>query len=166
MLPHRYWRVYVTKSTSGGTMQICAYDVEFRGTISGADQCNGGTASASHNTSTAYRLFNDNSSDYWINGGPSADTWFQYDFGAGNAVTVAEWKFLPRGQYESPEDFVLQWSDNGTDFITTASWSNVTDWMGGVMKLFVVPDTPPPPTPPPTAEPWRFRCSGGRLLTP
>ena len=166
MLPHRYWRVYVTQSTSGGTMQICASEVEMRGTVGGADQCNGGIASASHNNDRAYRLFDNNTSEGWINGGPSEDTWFQYDFGAGNAVIVAEWKFLPRGQYESPKECALQWSDNGTDFTTAAVWSGMTssDWIGGVEKLFVVPDPPPPPTPPPTAAPWQFRCSGGRVL--
>ena len=164
MLPHRYWRVYMTKSTFGATMQVCLYEVEMRGTIGGPDQCNGGVASASHNNDRAYRLFDNNTSEYWINGGPSADSWFQYDFGSGNAVIVAEIKMLSRGWEESPEDFVLQWSDDGTRFTTVAAWSGIDDWIGGVEKLFVVPDPPPPPTPPPTTAPWQFRCSGGRVL--
>ena len=164
MLPHRHWRVYITKSTSGGTLQVTAYEVEMRGTLGGADQCNGGTASASHHNDRAYRLFDNNTSEYWTNGGPSEDTWFQYDFGVGRTVVVAEIKFLPRGGYESPKDFILQGSDNGTHFTTVASWSGIGDWVGGVEKLLVVPDPPPPSTPPPTADPWRFRCSGGRLV--
>ncbi|MBF0402090.1 MAG: discoidin domain-containing protein [Magnetococcales bacterium] len=164
MLPHRYWRIYITRSTFGATMQVCLYEVEFRGTPGGPDQCDGGVASASHRTDRAYRLFDNNPSEYWINGGPSEDSWFQYDFGAGHAVIVAEIKMVSRGWEESPEDFVLQWSDDGTHFTTAASWSGINDWIGGLEKLFVVSDPPPPPTPPPTTPPWQFRCSGGRVL--
>ncbi|MBF0116848.1 MAG: discoidin domain-containing protein [Magnetococcales bacterium] len=164
MLPHRYWRIYMTRSTFGATMQVCLYEVEFRGTPGGPDQCDGGVASASHRNDRAYHLFDNNPSESWINGGPSEDSWFQYDFGAGHAVIVAEIKMVSRGWEESPEDFVLQWSDDGTHFTTVASWSGINDWHGGVEKLFVVPDPAPPPTPPPTAAPWQFRCSGGKVL--
>ncbi len=139
MAPHRYWRVYITESNSGSDNFIRGYEAEFRGSVGGADQCSGGTASASHNNSTAYKLFNNNgASDYWLSGGPSAPCWFQYDFGAGNAVDVAEWGFTPGNSSQTPKAFSLQWSDDGSSFTTLSSWSNVTDWIGGAQKLFAI----------------------------
>ena len=140
MALHRYWRVYITESNSGPDNFIRLYEVELRGSVGGADQCNGGTASASHNTSTAYKLFNNNEAgDYWINGGPSAPCWFQYDFGYGNAVSVAELRILNgSSNTQSPKAFSLQWSDDGSNFITTSSWLNITGWIGGVEKLFAI----------------------------
>lgn len=149
MATHRYWRVYITESTSSsGDNFIRLYEVEFRGSVGGADQCNGGTASASHNSSTAYKLFNNNEAgDYWLNGGPSEPCWFQYDLGAGNAVDVAELRIL-NGQYQAqaPKSFSLQWSDDGIAFTPIFSWSNITDWTGGVEKLFVITPQPAEPT--------------------
>jgi hypothetical protein len=140
---HRYWRIYITESTAPDNI-IRGYEAEFRGSVGGPDQCTGGTASASHNSSTAYKLFNDNgASDYWIsNTSPSMPCWFQYDFGSGNAVAVAEWGFMPGNSgsdiTQSPKAFSLQWSDDGTSFTTLKSWSDVTSWTAGVQKLFAI----------------------------
>lgn len=139
---HRYWRVYITASTAGASMLVSAYEVEMRATVGGADQCSGGTASASHEDANAYKLF-DNATTYWVNGSPSEDTWFQYDFGSGNDAAVAELSITPRYDSQAPEDFSLQYSDNGTDFTDANAWTGVTDWIGGVEKLFEIPALPP-----------------------
>ncbi|MEO5362459.1 MAG: discoidin domain-containing protein [Magnetococcus sp. DMHC-8] len=138
---HRYWRLWITASTSGSDLLVSLYEVEMRATPGGVDQCNGGSPAASHNTATAYRLFDDDPGSYWTNGGPAAVTWVQYDFGA--AVAVTELRLLPRSTWMSPQQFALQYADNGTDWTDQASWNGVTDWVGGVEKLFVPP--PPPP---------------------
>ena len=139
----RYWRIYITESSAPDNL-IRGYEAELRGSVGGTDQCTGGTASASHNNSTVYKLFNDNgASDYWIsNTNPSMPCWFQYDFGSGNAVSVAEFGFMPGNSgdnaTQSPKAFSLQWSDDGSNFTTLSSWSDVTDWIAGVQKLFPI----------------------------
>lgn len=141
MALHRYWRIYMTASTSGSDMVLAFYEIEMRGSVGGADQCNGGTPSASHYTENAYKLFNNNPSDYWINYGPSADTWIVYDFGVGVAVNVAELRLLARNTYQSPTAFSLEYSEDGSLWNSAASWSGVTGWISGVEKLFVPPPT-------------------------
>ena len=148
MALHRYWRINVTETTSGADHLLSCYEFEMRATVGGTDQCTGGTASASVNSSTAYKLFDNTTATYWVNGGPSVDFWFQYDFGAGNEVTVLELQFMPRYVGQSLKDFQLQYSDNGTDFFTLNSWTEVSGWIGGVEKLFQVP------VPPPIVQQW------------
>ena len=151
MANHRYWRINVTASTSGSSDNLTSfYELELRATVGGADQCNGGTASASHNTSTAYRLFNNNDgADYWTNGGPGVATWVQYDFGAGVTVGVGQIRMLPRNSLMCPKDFTLQWSDDGTNFTVAATWTGIsTGWTGGVERFFV------PPAPPSIVNQW------------
>ncbi|MBF0460589.1 MAG: DUF2460 domain-containing protein [Magnetococcales bacterium] len=147
MANHRYWRVNFTASTSGSTIQVRFYEIEFRGTIGGVDQCNGGTASASHNTSTANLAFNNSAGDQWNNGGPSVPSWIQYDFGAGVTVDVAEIMFQPYNASQCPTAFDIQYSDDGTSFTTKASWSLITSgWQSGTQRTFAVPPegyTPP-----------------------
>ena len=139
---YRYWRIYITDSSSASNL-VSLYEAEMRATVGGADQCTGGTATASHADGDAYKLFDDNSGTYWINGSPGEDTWFQYDFGSGNAVEVAEIAMVPRyGSSQTPTDFSLQYSDNGTDYTTAATWTGVTDWQGGVIKELEVPGPP------------------------
>lgn len=142
MALHRYWRIHITESTSGSNVLISLYEVELRATPGGPDQCNGGSVFASHADANAYKLFDDNNSSYWVNGAPSAPTWFQYDFGVGNSVDVAEVRLLPRYSSQSPKAFSLQYSDDALDWFVATSWADVTDWVGGVEKLFVPPSPP------------------------
>ncbi|MBF0358954.1 MAG: discoidin domain-containing protein [Magnetococcales bacterium] len=138
MATHRYWRITVTQSTSGATNTVSLYEVEMRGVVDGADQCNGGTASASHNDSTSYKLFENNTSEYWSNGAPSTTCWFQYDFASGD-VEIKQLLFIPRYSSQSPKDFTISSSDNGIDWSEEAAWSGMTDWTGGVGKTIDIP---------------------------
>ncbi|MBF0193478.1 MAG: discoidin domain-containing protein [Magnetococcales bacterium] len=138
MATHRYWRITITQSTSGASNIISLYEVELRSVVGGADLCNGGSSSASHNNSTAYKLFDNNSSLYWSNGGPSETCWFQYDFSGGD-VDIKQLWFLPRYSSQCPKDFTLSSSDNGADWTQEAVWSGITDWSGGVDKSFEIP---------------------------
>ncbi|MEO5331076.1 MAG: DUF2460 domain-containing protein [Magnetococcus sp. YQC-5] len=51
---------------------------------------------------------------------------------------MAEWGFTPGNSSQTPKAFSLQWSDDGSSFTTFSSWSNVTEWTGGVQKLFAI----------------------------
>ena len=141
MAAHRFWRVHITGSTSGADNLISLYEARMAGTVGGPDLCTGGTATASHASGDAGKLFDDSTGTYWINGGPGVDTWFQYEFTGGD-VAIAELAMLPRYAYQSPKDFTLQYSDDGVIWQEEGSWSGVTDWTGGVEKLFVPPAPP------------------------
>ncbi|WP_130471751.1 discoidin domain-containing protein [Candidatus Magnetaquicoccus inordinatus] len=141
MAAYRYWRLLVNATTSGSDHLLSLYEVELRATPGGSDQCQGGVATAAHNDSTVYRLFDDNASSYWSNGGPGSSSWIQYDFGSGIVASVGEIRILPRSQWMSPQDFILYGSDDGSSWQAIAEWNGIHDWIGGVEKLFV----PPPP---------------------
>jgi hypothetical protein len=138
MATHRYWRITITQSTSGATNTVSLYEVEMRGVVDGADQCDGGTASASHNDSSSYKLFENNTSEHWSNGAPSATCWFQYDFSTGDVEVKQLW-FLPRYSSQSPKNFTISSSDNGTDWSEEAAWVGITDWSAGVGKTIDIP---------------------------
>ncbi|MBF0614220.1 MAG: discoidin domain-containing protein [Magnetococcales bacterium] len=136
---HRYWRVYITESTAGSNMLISLYEVEMRNANSNnMDLCNGGTASASHATNDAYKLFDNNTSSYWNNGSPGAPSWFCYDFGSGNPVVVEELWILPRYSSQSPQAFQCQWSDDGVTWNTQGSWTNQS-WNTGYFTKYNLP---------------------------
>ena len=139
MALHRYWRIYITESTSGSNVLISLYEVEMRASKGGLDQCSGGVVSASHTTANAVRLFDDNPSSYWVNGAPAEPTWFQYDFGAGSEVDVQEVRLLPRYASQAPQSFSLQYSDNGVDWLDALNWNAVSGWVDGVEMLFSAP---------------------------
>ncbi|MBF0272802.1 MAG: discoidin domain-containing protein [Magnetococcales bacterium] len=138
-MAHRYWRVYITQSTSGSNMLISLYEVEMRVAGGSVDLCSGGTASASHADQDAIKLFDNNTSNYWNNGSPGVASWFRYDFGAGNPVSVGELWMLPRYSTQAPQAFQCQWSDDGTTWHEQGSWSNITSWNGGIWKSFTLP---------------------------
>ncbi|MBF0296686.1 MAG: discoidin domain-containing protein, partial [Magnetococcales bacterium] len=138
---HRYWRLYVTASTATSDMLLSMYEIEMRATTGGADQCNGGTASASHANADAAKLFDNNTSNYWVNGSPALGVvcWICYDFGIGSAVSVNELAILPRYGNQCPKDFKLQWSDDNAAWTDRATWTGVTAWTDGVTKIFTMP---------------------------
>ncbi len=142
MAPHRYWRVLISKSTSGADNLISLYEVEMRASVGGVDQCIGGSASAAHATASAGNLFDDDNGTYWVNGGPSELTWVQYDFGSGNEVTVRELALMPRYANQSPEDFKLQYADDGAQWTDAAEWSGIGGWSAFVYQYFTVPGPP------------------------
>lgn len=139
MALHRYWRIHITASTSGSNLLLSLYDVALRATLGGLDQCRDGVASASHAEADVDKLFDDNSSSYWVNGAPAEPSWIQYDFGGGSEVDVAEVRLLPRYASQSPSTFSLLYSDDAVAWSEAASWTDVTDWVGGVEKLFSLP---------------------------
>lgn len=138
-MAHRYWRIYVTKSTSGANMLLSLYEMEWRIVAGGADVCTSGVASASHANVNAGLLVDNNTSSYWDNGAPGTDCWFQYDFGAGNAKQIVELRIFPRFQSQSPEDFKCQCSNDGVNWVDRGLWVGETAWLGGMWKTLSLP---------------------------
>lgn len=138
MAAHRYWRVYITLAT--GTPHLDISEIEFRSSIGGADQCNGGTAIYSAQTSgfEASKSFDNTTSTTWYidqNSFPLPQ-WIGYDFGVGNAKDIVEFALTCWAVSESPKDFQLQWSDNGVSW-TSAIYRAGETWSAtGQVKAY------------------------------
>ncbi|MBF0342339.1 MAG: discoidin domain-containing protein [Magnetococcales bacterium] len=138
-MAHRYWRIYITESTSGSDMLVSLYEAEMLATGGSEDLCSGGTPLASHASQDAYKLFDDNNSEYWNNGSPGVACWFGYDFGSGHAVEVGVIRILPRYASQCPSAFQCQWSDDGTTWHDQGFWSGENSWVGAFWKSFTLP---------------------------
>lgn len=129
---HRYWRIYISGPMSGQFLGVA--EIEFRGTIGGADQTGSGTAirSSQYNINyPALYAFDDSyidsggsPEDIWVCGQNAFPGWIGYDFGDGNGVDVVE--VLCTGREvsrvnESPGGAVIEWSDDGS--VWEESWA-------------------------------------------
>ncbi|MBL0420518.1 discoidin domain-containing protein [Ramlibacter sp. AW1] len=133
MAAHRYWRVYVTANNSNGSTGYAGFlELELRASIGGADECTGGTASASgvDGINAAANAFDNNTSTRWYSSG-TLPSWIKYDFGAGNAKDIVEFAGKSPGvaQY-TPRDFELQYSDDNSSWTPLITVKGETNWRG------------------------------------
>jgi len=150
-----YWRVLFTDN-NGNASYMTVVDCEFRATVGGADQTNATgdgleyTALSGANYSNRAALAFDN--DY-VNtklttaakptiGSPQ---WLKVKFDVTDPFTtkvfVRELSLIGcmTGQSDmAPKDFLLQRSDNNTDWTTVLSVSGQTGWAGGERRNFAV----------------------------
>ena len=140
---HRYWRLIgtVAGSYDGGALS----EIEFYDTIGGADQANGGVASAGSEDfgGTAAQAF-DGTTAMWA-GAPGAvaagTSWVAYDFGAGNDIEIVQVGITARSSGDSNQvwdEFKLQFSDNGTSWVDAQTWSDTSTWGSLQQKKFTV----------------------------
>lgn len=132
-VPHRYWRVYVTANNSNGTTGYAGFlELEMREALGGADQCTGGTASASgvDAGNVAANAFDNDTATRWYSSG-TLPSWIRYDFGAGNEKNIIEFAAKSPGvQQYTPRDFQLQFSDDGSTWGTLITVKGETNWLG------------------------------------
>lgn len=140
MAAHRYWRIYITAS-DGGTYVSLA-EVELRSSIGGADLIGSGSVSASY-SNPSYPVSNsidNNASTFWTTYTQTPPQWWKYDFGEGNAYDIVEVALTPRGgayYHESPRNFTIDYSDNGTDWTTARSFQSHY-WPNTNQQLFLI----------------------------
>lgn len=131
------WRLlFDTTLQSGGYVGIA--ELEMRATAGGADQCSGGTASASSTFSGSYlssNAFDNSTSNLWHSNGESS-SWLQYTFAS--AVSVKQLAINARNDTAengvAPRNFQLQYW-NGGSWTTTATFTTGT-WATGEQRLF------------------------------
>ncbi len=128
----RYWRINVTLN-NGSASNWSLTEVVFRTVPGGPQVATGGTASASTTLGgyPASNAFDGNLSNLYV--ATQSTGWLQYDFGASNLVAIAEIAIVSRFdgfQTDSPRDFQVQYSDNGSSW--TTAWS-VTGQTFGLM---------------------------------
>lgn len=139
MSAHKYWRINIFARNNASSGNVSIAEIEMRATVGGADQCNGGTASASstNGTAVADRAFDNATGVAWES--LVCPVWIMYEFV--DPVDVAEIQIWPRSALYSfsPKDFALEFSDDGVNFTAAVYYSNVTDWnttSPGVPKTF------------------------------
>jgi len=131
---HEYWRIY-DYGDNGGFCQI--REIEMRATVGGADQCTGGTATASSDNGfdVAANAFDDTANS-WQTSASSGDHWVEYQFAS--PVVVLEVMLQAAGTpSRMPNKFHIQHSDNGTDWTTSFSYEGQSWSTNGEEQTFV-----------------------------
>lgn len=138
---HAYWEVYVTAVEAMGNSGIA--ELEMRATIGGADQCSGGTSSASSIFSGSFVAangFDNDANTLWHNGGGVIPSWLRYQFAA--PVEVAEVSMTSRNDSANGDiaTFRVRYSDDGTNWFTAWVVNTPTDWGHPETRVFADPN--------------------------
>ncbi|MEO5334659.1 MAG: discoidin domain-containing protein [Magnetococcus sp. YQC-5] len=134
---YRYWRIFMPGYSN---TVISFLEIEMRASVGGVDQCNGGTANASHADTNAIKAFdNETSNNYWVASiVAGSDVWIKYGLGAGQSMSVGELAILCRYANQVPNNFTLQASADGNLWTDIQTWSNITGWANWTWKYFQV----------------------------
>lgn len=147
---HKYWRLYILGADNGG--QIGLAGLAMAATTGGADQCSGGTASASSTagSNTAANAFDGDNATGWAAESGFTPRWIQYEFAS--AVTVAEIRIrawttgtLVFPNF-SPNTFTLLGSNDGSTWTAYAQFTGETGWTSGEQRTYAISSTPLPTT--------------------
>lgn len=139
------WRLLVRETTNSAAW-VGIQTLEMHATIGGADQCTGGTASASGSTGTSGNAFDGSDATVWQSGS-NAVHWIQYEFAS--AKQVNEIKLKSNAASDAPADFSVQYWD-GTVWKT--HWREMgVYWGDAVARIFNI--APGIPT---AANRWRI----------
>jgi hypothetical protein len=147
MSSHRYWRIRVIDTEDGSSARIAK--LELRGSSGGADLTGSGTAFTAGTATGADNAFDNNAGTYWYSG-DGIDVLPEilgYDFGSGDDETVVQVAITADnstggGDY-APEDFTIQYSDNGSSWTTAATVTGESPWSDGETRTFATGFSPP-----------------------
>jgi hypothetical protein len=135
--PHEYWRVIFDANNSTAFCGLSELQFFKAGSITNAVALHPGTPLASGGT-PAFAFDNGASNTGWNDAGTSG-AWIGYHFS--KAVGIARVR-LTAAQFtdQSPKDFRVQFSDNGTDWTTAWTVTAQTNWFNGEVRQYVDPD--------------------------
>ena len=129
---YRYWRIYM-QTNNGDPTYTALCEIELRSSVGGADLTTSSTPAASSTSySAAYdasKTVDESTSTLWISAfNSTTNQWLRYDLGS--AQTVAQVAIYPQGDALSraPKDFIIQGSNDGTNFTNVKSITNATGW--------------------------------------
>lgn len=147
LVTHRYWRVYST-AEDGSEPYISLSNVEFRDVRDTPKQATGGTPISSGVYASNYGMenaFDGNNGTTYISNG-SLPNWIGYDFVTPVGVAQLALRNRHDGYYtQAPAAFLVQWSDDGTNWTTEWSQSGVA-WNNTLQtKTFNNPNVTPIP---------------------
>jgi hypothetical protein len=141
---HRYWAIYMNvKATGGGAGPFTANEMTLHSVPGGADITSGGTPIGTSVDSGFPAANAFDASDATLFASSSAD-WCRlgYDFGAGNAVEVAEAKIKSEGTSPNRtfQRGALQYSDDGVRWNTAFYIDSPAAWAGNETRTFTDPN--------------------------
>jgi hypothetical protein len=140
---HVYWRINIAANNGRVNTQIS--EVQMFAAIGGANLLSGGTASASSQNSATYsaaKACDGDTATAWVtSNGAAAPSWWRYAFASPVDVAAFSLRLDSGGNDAFPKDFSLQYSDDGTNWITVHSWAGQST-AGGVVQTYAVPQLP------------------------
>lgn len=143
MATYRYWRLSVT--ANNGASWLTIGELHLRN--SGVDlNAIGKTYDASNNASSAYLAFDGNVTldNFWYDSWTGAERWVQVDMGSPVTVDTYGITRTSGDQFESPKDFTLQGSDDGSTWDVLDTQTAQTAWTSFERRDFTLaaPETP------------------------
>lgn len=137
MAAHRYWRINIT-ANAGDASFLAIAEIEMRATVGGADQCSGGTASASASdgASPPGNAVDNNNTTRWSTPSGTTTGWWKYDFGS--AVEVVEYviRAHPSTGGRSPKNWTLEYSDDDSTWTVADTRAALAYWGNGQARGF------------------------------
>ena len=122
----RYWRLYATAHNDLGNYTWASYTLAFYESqnCTGTDVAQGKTATASGEYRPASNANDGDEASSWYSGyhDSSTPSWWYFDAGSGNAVTICSLKMYKWGSL-TPAGANLQYSNDASSWITVASIS-------------------------------------------
>lgn len=139
MAAHTYWRLNVS-ANAGDVNFLAIAEIEMRATVGGADECTGGTpsASASDGSAPASNAFDNNATTRWSTPSGTLTGWIRYQFAS--PVDVAQYTIQahPTTPLRSPMDWALEYSDDGTTWVPVETRQGISSWTNGEIKSYTV----------------------------
>lgn len=132
------WRLHVTANNGRSAINIA--ELEMRIALGGADQCTGGTASASSEwdgsgTWSAAKAFDDDPATFWSGASGAIPGWIEYQFGS--AIEILEYTIQARADVTdgAPKDWKLEFYD-GSSWQEYHSVTGETAWGLSEIRTF------------------------------
>lgn len=125
----RYWRIFI-QTNDGNTGSIGIAEIELRATVGGADLTTASTpvtASTANGSFPAINVRDNDTGTFWISTAVT-DQWVRLDLAT--AQQVAQVAIYPRAASlnSAPKDFIIQGSNDGTNFTDVKSFTGQTGW--------------------------------------
>lgn len=141
---HAWWRVQSIVFNGGAGGLVSASEIEFRN-AAGADQASGGTAVASSNFDATHvpagAFANDGGTTFWASANEGGCCWVGYHFPAPVEVKAVMYQArADSSANQSPKDFAIQFSDDGTHWSTAWVELGETGWGLGEIRVFTDPN--------------------------
>lgn len=139
MSAHSYWRINVS-ANNGDTSFLAIAEMEMRASVGGADQCTGGSASASASdgTSPPSNAFDNDATTRWSTPSGTLTGWLAYQFASPVSVLEYTIQAHPTTPARSPKNWAIEYSDNGVDWVSLISIENQAGWTGGEIRTFAI----------------------------
>ena len=135
----RYWRINIQDAYSDPT-RVRIAEIEFLN--GGSDLATGGTAIGTNwnGSNTPASAFDDNDTTFFEAFYTDRDQDVGYDLGAGNESTLLSYTIKPNSQNSAPDDFTLEYSNDGTNWtvVDTRTGEGAT-WSGLEKRTYTIP---------------------------